>query len=151
MEEVCLSPNWLWHGLSARQTESRKCSEDEDYVWAYWMHLLIQKQQHPQYSSDLALCTRTITVLHKKGWCTHSLSIPVSKWVKEWVNQFIQWYIHDQGVNGSFMSASVPQAWIPHSQTVLTKHIEVAALGHKMWQFINCFLQSYMLLIFLFT
>ena len=31
MEEVCLNPNWLWHGLSARQTESRKCSEDEDY------------------------------------------------------------------------------------------------------------------------
>ena len=35
--------------------------------------------------------------------------------------------------------------------TVLTKRIEAAALGHKMWQFIDCFLQSYMLLIFLFT
>ena len=34
---------------------------------------------------------------------------------------------------------------IPHIQTVLTKHVAVAALGHMMWQFINCFLQSYML------
>ena len=42
----------------------------------------------------------------------------------------------------SMCSASIP---IPHIQTVLTKHIEVAALGHKMWQFINCFLQSYTL------
>ena len=40
---------------------------------------------------------------------------------------------------------------IAHIQTVLTKHIEVSALGHKMWQFINSFLQSYRLLIFLFT
>ena len=40
---------------------------------------------------------------------------------------------------------------IPHIQTVLTKRIEVAALDHKMWQFSNCFLQSYMLLVFLFT
>ena len=38
---------------------------------------------------------------------------------------------------------------IPHIQTVLMKHIEVAALGHKMWQFIDRFLQSYMLLTFL--
>ena len=28
---------------------------------------------------------------------------------------------------------------IPHIQTVLTKHIKVAALGHKMWQINNCF------------
>ena len=40
---------------------------------------------------------------------------------------------------------------IPHIQTILTKHIEVAPLGHKIWQFINCFLQNYMMLIFLFT
>ena len=33
-------------------------------------------------------------------------------------------------------SASVQ---IPHIQTVLTKRIEVAALGHKMWQFSNRF------------
>ena len=48
----------------------------------------------------------------------------------------------------SMCSASIP---IPHVQTVLTKHIKVATLVHKMWQFNNCFLQSYMLLIFLFT
>ena len=40
---------------------------------------------------------------------------------------------------------------IPHIRTVSTKHIEVAALGHKMSQFINCFSQSYMLLIFYLT
>ena len=48
----------------------------------------------------------------------------------------------------AFMSASVLQAY---KFLALTKRIEVAALGHKMWQFINCFLQSYMLFIFLFT
>ena len=34
------------------------------------------------------------------------------------------------------------------SQTVLTKHIEVAALGHKMWQFINCFQLTVTLFLF---
>ena len=51
-------------------------------------------------------------------------------------------------IYASKCSASIQ---IPHIQTVLTKRIDVAALGHKMRQFINCFLQSYMLLIFLFT
>ena len=51
-----------------------------------------------------------------------------------------------------FVSASgFASVQIPHIQTVLTKHIELAALGPKMRQFINCFLQSYMLLTFLFT
>jgi len=38
---------------------------------------------------------------------------------------------------------------IPHIQTVLTNHIEDAALGHKMWQFINCFLKLNLLVLFL--
>ena len=50
-----------------------------------------------------------------------------------------------------YLSKCSASIQIPHIQTVLTKRIEVAALGHKMRQFINCFLQSYMLLIFLFT
>ena len=57
------------------------------------------------------------------------------------------WFYHIY-IYVSKCSASIQ---IPHIQTVLTKHIEVAALGRKMWQFINCFLQSYMLLIFLFS
>ena len=53
--------------------------------------------------------------------------------------------------NWCFMSAGVPQAYRFHTFKQYWQNIKLAALGHKTWQFNNCFLQSYMLFIFLFT
>ena len=50
-----------------------------------------------------------------------------------------------------FMSASVPQAYRFLTFEQYQQNIKIAALGHKMWQFNNYFLQSYVLLIFFFT
>ena len=36
-----------------------------------------------------------------------------------------------------YVSKCLASIQMPHIQTVLTKHIEVAALGHNMWQFIT--------------
>ena len=50
-----------------------------------------------------------------------------------------------------FMLVSVLQAYRFLTFKQYWQNIQAAALGHKMWQFINCFSQSYMLLIFLFN
>ena len=62
--------------------------------------------------------------------------------IKKSVKKLITWL--ERAANFPKCSTSIQ---IPHIQTLLTKHIKVAALG----QFINLFLQSYMLLLFLFT
>ena len=75
-----------------------------------------------------------------------------NEYMSKRMSQFIQRYIHDQGVKWIiYVSKCSTSIQIPYVKTELTKHIKAAALGHKMWQFINRFLQRYVLVIFLFT
>ena len=147
--QITMSPHYTYRSLCHHITLT------DHYVTT--LHLQITMSPHYTYWSlchHITLTDHYVTTLHLQitmsphytYWSSsgHHAGLRVTNMVFNTGSQRC-WHVHlCQQVFRKHTDSS-------HSNGKLTKHIEVAALGLKMWQFINCFLQSCMLLILVFT